>query len=109
MGEGPKWSASNKPSFESKGNQPGPGDYSHVDMATSERNPKWGFGTSRRPDSTGSVHLSTPGPGAYPGAYMNGTSLGAGPKYSMKSRLAAPRTHPSPGPGAHGGHYTSFG
>jgi len=40
---------------------------------------------------------------------MSNSGLGEGPKFSMKARLSGPRPQASPGPGAHGGHYTSFG
>mmetsp|Transcript_116327 Transcript_116327/g.282337 ORF Transcript_116327/g.282337 Transcript_116327/m.282337 type:complete len:106 (-) Transcript_116327:89-406(-) len=105
MGEGPKWSASPRTGGATKGNHPGPGDYDQLDVAVAEKHPRWGFGTSKRPDTTSNIHMSTPGPGAY----MSNAGLGEGPKYSMKARLGGPRPQPSPGPGAHGGHYSTFG
>mmetsp|Transcript_80872 Transcript_80872/g.228934 ORF Transcript_80872/g.228934 Transcript_80872/m.228934 type:complete len:242 (+) Transcript_80872:1-726(+) len=105
IGEGPKFSASTRGQEFRKGSRPGPGDYDHVDNHVAEKHPSWGFGTSTRPDARSSQHQGTPGPGAY----MTNTKVGEGPKYSMKARLQGPRLQQMPGPGAHGGHYTTFG
>merc|ERR1712232_49588 len=105
IGTGPKYSASPRYGEVKAMQLPGPGDYDQVDIATSEKHPRWGFGTSQRPDTGSSAQMATPGPGAY----LCGSAVGEGPKFSMKARLAGPRPQASPGPGAHGGHYSSFG
>lgn len=85
---------------------PGPGEYDRVraDQVIHGKSPRWGFGTSKRLEGVGSGHMATPGPGAY----MVSTAVGMGPKFSMQARHPGPRLPPSPGPGAHGGHYSSF-
>jgi len=106
LGNGPKYSASPRRSECAKrGQGPGPGEYDQADAATAGKQPKWGFGTSQRPETANSTHATTPGPGAY----VMGHTVGGGAKYSMQSRRSGPRPHPSPGPGAHGGHYSTFG
>jgi len=104
VGQGPKYTASPRKSESRKAPLPGPGDYHHTDQPTSERHPRWGFGTSQRPNVKTSAHLATPGPGAY----LANPQLGTGPKYSMKARLNSQRPDASPGPGAHGGQWSSF-
>lgn len=106
LGQGPKYTVSPRrqdPQLR-RGLQPGPGEYDQEDRATSHKPPTWGFGTSSRPDSAGNINAATPGPGAY----AQGTKVGQGPKYSMQSRRLGVRAQPSPGPGAHGGHYSTF-
>jgi len=83
---------------------PGPGDYSQADMAGT-KTPSWRFGTSGRPDNASSGQLATPGPGAY----MVASTVGSAPGATLKGRHAGARPAPLPGPGAHGGHYSSFG
>lgn len=105
FGDGPKFSASPRRVFNRSENIPGPGSYGdQLDGATTEKQPKWGFGTSTRPDTANSAHSATPGPGAY----LMGSAVGEGPKFSMQARRIGVRPQPSPGPGAHGGHYTTF-
>lgn len=82
---------------------PGPGDYSQGDV-TATKTPSWRFGTSNRPNN-GGAEMATPGPGAY----MVACTVGAAPGATLKGRHAAGRPSPMPGPGAHGGHYSSFG
>jgi len=82
---------------------PGPGDYSQGDV-TASKTPSWRFGTSNRPNN-GGAEMATPGPGAY----MVSSTVGAAPGATLKGRHAAGRPSPMPGPGAHGGHYSSFG
>eukprot|EP00397_Hematodinium_sp_SG-2012_P061310 GEMP01080980.1.p1 GENE.GEMP01080980.1~~GEMP01080980.1.p1 ORF type:complete len:232 (+),score=41.16 GEMP01080980.1:122-817(+) len=89
---------------------PGPGAYSSND-STYEQSPKFCFGTSLRPD----LQLATKNPG--PGTYQAMSALGGNvvfqspPKYSMKPRREMLKTsaHSTPGPGAHGGQFTTFG
>mmetsp|Transcript_85743 Transcript_85743/g.239756 ORF Transcript_85743/g.239756 Transcript_85743/m.239756 type:complete len:245 (+) Transcript_85743:90-824(+) len=104
IGEGPRSSISPRRPLVTRGGVPGPGEYDQLDQFTAEKTPSWGFGTSQRPDTAGSVHAATPGPGAY----IMATVVGEGPKYSMQARKTEPRPQLSPGPGAHGGHYTTF-
>lgn len=106
LGRGPKYSASpRRTENKSKIQGPGPGEYDQGDNAVAGKQPRWGFGTSTRPDTASSIAGTTPGPGAY----VMSSAVGAGPKFSMQSRRSGPRPHPSPGPGAHGGHYSTFG
>lgn len=104
LGEGPKFTVSHRGDHPEKDSGPGPVDYDAVDKAIAEGKPQWGFGTQHRMDAVGKGQMATPGPGAY----IVSTVVGEGPKYSMKSRYGNPRPYPSPGPGAHGGHYSSF-
>eukprot|EP00927_Polykrikos_kofoidii_P067160 TRINITY_DN62678_c0_g1_i1.p1 TRINITY_DN62678_c0_g1~~TRINITY_DN62678_c0_g1_i1.p1 ORF type:complete len:268 (-),score=20.87 TRINITY_DN62678_c0_g1_i1:140-856(-) len=104
IGEGPKFSASPRRSLGKRDAGPGPGKYDQTDAPVAEKQPRWGFGTSQRPDTASGLQGTTPGPGAY----LMGSSVGEGPKYSMQARRLGPRPQPSPGPGAHGGHYTTF-
>lgn len=104
LGRGPQYSASPRPADTQRGLHPGPGEYDHFDQATKEKQPNWGFGTSMRPDATGNGSNATPGPGAY----TDQSGIQDGPKFSMQARRQGPRAHPSPGPGAHGGHWGTF-
>jgi len=89
---------------------PGPGTYNVKDN-TLEASPQFGFGTSRRP----SLGVTSKAPG--PGTYAQETALGgnisfhSSPKYSMKPRrdLDSSKKNSTPGPGAHGGQFTTFG
>mmetsp|Transcript_10589 Transcript_10589/g.23363 ORF Transcript_10589/g.23363 Transcript_10589/m.23363 type:complete len:236 (-) Transcript_10589:218-925(-) len=101
IGTGPKYSTSAKAPESKIRLQPGPGDYERSDNAPAS--PRWGFGKALRPDPNGSG--ASPGPGSY----SLHSSLGAGPRFSIKARHNPLRTQPTPGPGAHGGHYSSFG
>ncbi|CAE8611864.1 unnamed protein product [Polarella glacialis] len=103
LGDGPKYTVSKRYDDPNKHLGPGPGEY-HQAQQTSEL-PSWGFGKSNRPDTVGAAHLATPGPGAY----MVGSTVGNGPRVTMKGRHPGPRPQQMPGPGAHGGHYSSFG
>mmetsp|Transcript_37980 Transcript_37980/g.80750 ORF Transcript_37980/g.80750 Transcript_37980/m.80750 type:complete len:244 (-) Transcript_37980:50-781(-) len=103
QGNAPKYSAAARKGDEKKVIGPGPGEYDKADSAMNEKSPMWGFGTSQRADAAAGG-AGTPGPGAY----VRNTTTGEGPKFSMKARLAGPRPDISPGPGAHGGHYTTF-
>jgi len=105
LGDGPKYSASPRRMDHKNLLGPGPGEYDGSDTAVAGKQPRWGFGTAQRPETANSSHAGTPGPGAY----LMASAVGAGPKYSMQSRRGGPRPHPSPGPGAHGGHYSTFG
>lgn len=104
IGQGPKYSASSR-WRERATHGPGPGEYNQEDTAVVAGKPRWGFGTSERPNTTLNVNSITPGPGAY----LMPPSVGKGPKYSMQSRRSDTRPSCSPGPGAHGGHYSTFG
>jgi len=106
FGEGPMYSTSPRldTGFGQKDGVPGPGEYSAQDIATAEGKPRWGFGTQHRMDGAATKNLATPGPGAY----VLNSAVGEGPKFSMKSRYKAQRSHAFPGPGSHGGHYSSF-
>eukprot|EP00811_Abedinium_folium_P002305 NODE_12111_length_1245_cov_7.056351.p1 GENE.NODE_12111_length_1245_cov_7.056351~~NODE_12111_length_1245_cov_7.056351.p1 ORF type:complete len:233 (-),score=34.18 NODE_12111_length_1245_cov_7.056351:416-1114(-) len=105
IGEGPKYTHAPRWN-ESKAQMiPGPGEYEQCSDATQEKQPNWCFGTSQRPGSGAGGPGSTPGPGAY----ANVTSVGEGPKYSMLSKRTPAHVAPTPGPGAHVGHYSTFG
>mmetsp|Transcript_140782 Transcript_140782/g.392416 ORF Transcript_140782/g.392416 Transcript_140782/m.392416 type:complete len:243 (-) Transcript_140782:273-1001(-) len=104
LGEGPKYSASPRVSGARAASGPGPSDYDRADHVTSMKNPRWGFGTSHRLEPVGKSQATTPGPGTYAVA----SSVGGGPRFSMKARPLGSRKDASPGPGAHGGHFTCF-
>lgn len=106
LGQAPRYSTGRR--LDPSGNkvQPGPGDYSTVDSGT--KTPSYGFGSSNRPDNSGSAHLATPGPGAY----MVASTVGGGVSATIKGRHVMQRRDDMPGPGGappHGGHYSSFG
>jgi len=107
IGSGPKYSAASRQADANRAIAPGPGAYDMTDNGVAGKTPRWGFGTSIRPNTTSPSAATTPGPGAY--GSVNSVVGSEGPKFSFKARLPAPRQHPSPGPGAHGGHYSSFG
>jgi len=103
LGQGPKFTAT--PRRDAQGRpSPGPGEYNQADEATSEKTPRWGFGTASRPHSASNVHGRTPGPGTYGAA----SGIGEAPRYTMQPRRVGQRPQPSPGPGAHGGMFTTF-
>ncbi|CAK9002707.1 unnamed protein product [Durusdinium trenchii] len=102
VGKSPKYSAGQKIDIGKKQVLPGPGDYSQGDI-TASKTPSWRFGTSNRPNGAAEM---TPGPGAY----MVSSTVGDAPCASLKGRHnGIGRPSPMPGPGAHGGHYSSFG
>lgn len=105
IGTGPKYTASPRRAEHVRHLGPGPGEYDQTNAAIKGKEPRWGFGTSQRPDSSMSAHSATPGPGSYAMA----SAVGGGPRYSMQSRRPGPRPQQSPGPGAHGGLYSTFG
>lgn len=84
---------------------PGPGKYNldQADGTVHEKGPQWSFGSSERPKTSGPG-----GPTPGPTAYVVASTLGAGPHFTMQGRHPGPRLQPSPGPGSHGGHYSSF-
>lgn len=100
---GPKYSATPRRKDERKGAVPGPGAYNHEDHALIEGQAKWSFGTSTRPNITHTA--KTPGPGTY----HHKEHVGGGQHYSMQSRREGAKPQTTPGPGAHGGHFTQFG
>merc|ERR1719433_105503 len=104
IGNGPKYSAGARGAESVPIKAPGPSDYEFADLENRKRG--WGFGgaSTQRLELQGKAHSQTPGPGTY----IMSSAVGEGPKYSMKARPLGGRTDPSPGPGAHGGHYTSF-
>eukprot|EP00443_Scrippsiella_acuminata_P018556 CAMPEP_0115302876 /NCGR_PEP_ID=MMETSP0270-20121206/70616_1 /TAXON_ID=71861 /ORGANISM="Scrippsiella trochoidea, Strain CCMP3099" /LENGTH=248 /DNA_ID=CAMNT_0002720831 /DNA_START=61 /DNA_END=803 /DNA_ORIENTATION=- len=105
FGDGPKFSALGKIPGSLAAQAPGPGEYDVAgNEATATRSPRCCFGGARAPDPPG-VSAATPGPGAY----TLSASEKRGPSFSIKARLRQPRPEVTPGPGAHGGHYTSFG
>lgn len=84
---------------------PGPGSYNST--TTYDHGPRFGFGTSLRPD----LQVPTKNPG--PGAYQAMSSLGGNvvfsspPRYSMKARRDENKgSCSSP---SHGGQFTTFG
>lgn len=103
FGEGPKFSCSPRTIQAEKLGGPGPGAY---DVAETLRGPRCHFGTPSK-DAKERDIAAAAAPG--PGAYTISTLIGNGPKVSIKSRFQAGRAQVTPGPGAHGGHYTSFG
>lgn len=102
IGEGPKFTATTRRNGPRKGLVPGPGEYNQSMDATLDKNPTWGFGTSRRPNRGDN---GIPGPGTY----GQGSAVGEGPKFSMQARRGGSRPPLTPGPGAHGaGLFTTF-
>jgi len=104
VGEGPKFSASSKQKEKTVLAQPGPGDYDDVKSeATGDRQPRCCFGTAGSA-ATASVSNATPGPGTYtPGLYAET------PRFTMKAKPKQSKIEESPGPGSHGGHYSTLG
>lgn len=96
-----------QPSRSKDGLSPGPGTY--VPGAATDvrydKAPKFGFGTSQRPEAR-NLTIASPGPGHY----MNNMGFRAeGPKFSIKARdQQRQKPQLTPGPGAFGG-ITSFG
>jgi len=105
----PLTSRGKDPSF-SRPNTPGPGQY------TTPRElggPAWKMGSSSRPSigETGSRKQS-PGPGTY--ALTSSFTkahpvISSPPHYSMVPRRPSLKKQNTPGPGAHGGAFTTFG
>eukprot|EP00440_Ansanella_granifera_P029700 gb/GFBE01032260.1/.p1 GENE.gb/GFBE01032260.1/~~gb/GFBE01032260.1/.p1 ORF type:complete len:252 (+),score=30.17 gb/GFBE01032260.1/:1-756(+) len=103
LGHAPGYTAGKRLNDMDPKSSPGPGDYTQVD-AVGNKSPSWGFGSSNRPDNGNSAQLATPGPGAY----MVASTVGGGPTTTLKGRHPGPRPQAMPGPGTHGGHYSSF-
>lgn len=102
---GPKYTGTPRRAEFTRAIVPGPGAYDQDDHATSEGKPRWGFGTAQR---TGIADKRGECPG--PGTYTQITLLGSkSPQYSIQARRDAARAIETPGPGAHGGHFTQFG
>lgn len=104
LGEGPKFSASAKQKEQKTSTQPGPGDYDSVPgETTGDRQPRCCFGTATTANAA-SASNDRPGPGAYePGHYAET------PRFTMKARPRQPKIEETPGPGSHGGHFSSLG
>lgn len=82
---------------------PGPGAYFQARHEFRASSPEWGFGTSER-DKKGAA--SIPGPGTY----TESSSVGDGPKYSIRRKTDCRQgSKDQPGPGQYGGGYTQFG
>lgn len=106
LGQGPKYTVSARGSAAKNNKNPGPGAYERDDGATTQKAPKYGFGSSMRQGALG-ASSGTPGPGTY----SHGTSL-SGSKFSMQTRRqfeSRSKSQATPGPGAHGGPFTQFG
>eukprot|EP00933_Yihiella_yeosuensis_P024608 TRINITY_DN19080_c0_g1_i1.p1 TRINITY_DN19080_c0_g1~~TRINITY_DN19080_c0_g1_i1.p1 ORF type:complete len:262 (-),score=33.71 TRINITY_DN19080_c0_g1_i1:177-962(-) len=104
----PSVSTSPRDELSKNRNHPGPGEYHSMDPRNTA--PAWGFGTSYRPgckpDNLSTVRMEElPGPGTY----QITSTVGAGQRVTIKGRHPGPKTHSLPGPGTHGGHYSSFG
>lgn len=100
---GPKYSATPRRTDAKRSGVPGPGAYNHEDQALIEGQAKWSFGTSMRPNITNTT--KTPGPGTY----NHREHVGSGQHFSMQSRREGLKPQTTPGPGAHGGHFSTFG
>mmetsp|Transcript_83484 Transcript_83484/g.174695 ORF Transcript_83484/g.174695 Transcript_83484/m.174695 type:complete len:273 (+) Transcript_83484:107-925(+) len=106
FGGGPKYTASPRCFAGGKSNgSPGPGAYdvNEGDNLRS-RQPRACFGTGSRLINEAASTM-TPGPGSY----SVRPDTWSGPQVSIKARYQSPRAYVTPGPGAHGGHYSSFG
>lgn len=109
FGEGPKFTAAVKQKDNKVPEQPGPGDYDAVaSEATGDRQPRCCFGKygMTAPAGSTAANLSgqTPGPGTYtPGLYAET------PRFTMKARPRDNKVDESPGPGSHGGHFSTLG
>jgi len=101
---GPKFTATPRRGELSKPTVPGPGAYNHEDNVLCQGQEKWSFGTSTRPTIDSSN--KTPGPGTYNHKEHVGSH---GQQYSMSARREGTKLQTTPGPGAHGGHFTQFG
>lgn len=101
---GPKFTATPRRGDPSKAAAPGPGAYNQGDDALFQAAQKSSFGTSTRP--TIGESSKTPGPGTYNHKEHVGFH---GQQYSMQSRREGVKLQTTPGPGAHGGHFTQFG
>lgn len=104
VGNGPKHTATPRRPDPKAQMLPGPGEY-RQDDTTAQASPKWGFGSSTRPELANAAGANGPGPGTY----GSGNAAQKGPQYSMGSRTRGPKMQNTPGPGAHGGHFTTFG
>jgi len=105
FGEAPKYSTAFRCSSTPANSNPGPGHYQQADHVIATKSPRWVFGDSRAADAKSQWR---PPPAVGPGTYTLGSSITEGPKFSMRNRPLPSRKPPSPGPGAHGGHYSSF-
>lgn len=109
IGSGPKFSTGMKLIDTSiKNGGPGPGDYNQVDNTNGSKPPAWVFSKADRPgfrsDSDDQVAKEPDF-----GTYNIASTVGQGPKITIKGRHPGPKVQASPGPGTHGGHYSSFG
>mmetsp|Transcript_45945 Transcript_45945/g.146653 ORF Transcript_45945/g.146653 Transcript_45945/m.146653 type:complete len:184 (+) Transcript_45945:192-743(+) len=108
IGEGPKFSCSPPSGPGRAAACPGPGAYDVAESETTRsRQPRCCFGNGSRGLKEKDVGNASSTPG--PGAYSVSSNMGQGPQVSIKSRFQPGRTQVTPGPGAHGGNYTSFG
>jgi hypothetical protein len=107
FGQGPKYTVTPRGGTTKLSKTPGPGQYERDDMATTQKAPKYGFGSAKRQGELG-AGAGTPGPGTY----SHGSTL-AGAKFSLQSRRQfesrGGASKVTPGPGAHGGGFTQFG
>lgn len=85
---------------------PGPGGYTPFHTQVENLEPRWGFGTSSRPELLGKS--KTPGPGSYEylTALSNSPVFNSCPKYTLKPRRNPLKSADTPGPKF--GPYTQF-
>lgn len=103
-------SATSNTTPRSKKEIPGPGQYDVFDSSNAAlaSAPQYGFGTFQaRPSvaqqSKTALQRATPGPGTY----VSATSVGVGPKFTIRGR-PDDRSTSTPGPGSYGGAWTQF-
>lgn len=92
-----------------KPNTPGPGAYATPRELGGTR---WRFGSEKRPALGSEGKNPKPGPGTYAIKNTVGTQnplINAAPKYTFVPRRNPNFKNDTPGPGAHGGCYTTFG
>lgn len=85
---------------------PGPGEYDAIaSEVTGDRQPRCCFGTAGAAPPANPTQTAGPGPGTYeaPGTYSET------PRFTMKARPRQPKVEETPGPGSHGGHYSTLG
>lgn len=89
---------------------PGPGAYEVVysAQAIDTASPRWGFQSAEaRPSLMAASRAATLQPTPGPANYVSNTTVGIGPKFSIRARVDE-RRESTPGPGSYGGHYTQF-
>jgi len=93
---GPMYTARPRGGSSKQSKTPGPGSYESGDHATTQKAPKYGFGSAKRQGELG-AGSGTPGPGTYShGSTLGGSAFSLQSRRQFESRGGASKATPGP-------------